>query len=113
MRAALERQQGGPEAGESVADRLRRMLGREKERGGVGAGSPELDHVRARLDAALGRGREQEGGRENEARLVDRQAPERAPTPPTSDCEPREVPRQLPERPAVRVRRERDDGWER
>jgi len=34
MRAALEKQREAPEAGESVGDRLRRMLGREQERGG-------------------------------------------------------------------------------
>jgi hypothetical protein len=56
MCAALEKQRAAPEAGgESVGDRLRRMLGREAERPGAGAGRTEPDDVRARLDAALGR----------------------------------------------------------
>lgn len=54
MRAALDKQRDGPEAGESVGERLRRMLAREQERGGGGPPGEEKD-VRARLDAALGR----------------------------------------------------------
>lgn len=113
MRAALEKQREAPEAGESVRDRLRRMLGREVERSGAGGGSSESDDVRARLDDALGSGREQDAGREHEGRFVDRQVPERAPTRPTTDREPREGMRLPQEKPAVRVRREREDGWER
>jgi hypothetical protein len=62
MRAALEKQPEAPEAGESVRDRLRRMLGREAERGGVGTGRTEPDDVRARLDAAPGRAQGRQTG---------------------------------------------------
>jgi hypothetical protein len=48
MRAALEKQREVPEAGESVADRLRRMLGREVERGGAGRGGWQGERQRSR-----------------------------------------------------------------
>lgn len=106
MRAALEKQREAPETGENVGDRLRRMLGREAERPSAGAGGPEPDDVRARLDAALGR------GHENREQLA-QQALERGPSLRTPDREPREAPRQLQDKPTVRARQKRDDGWER
>ena len=111
MRAALEKQRDVSEAGESVGDRLRRMLGREAERPGANADSPESDDVRARLDAALGRGSEQDAGQENRERVAQQQAPERAPNPPTSET--RGAMRQPAEKPTGRMPRECDDGWER
>jgi hypothetical protein len=100
MRAALERQREAPEAGDGVADRLRRMLGREAERGGGGSGEPERDDVRARLDAALGRARErEEAGREPlERELFARDA---------------EPPERGNSRAPSREERDRDSGWER
>lgn len=91
MRAALEKQREAPEAGEDIQDRLRRMLGREAERG----------DVRARLEAALGWAR----GPESE----------------TEKAEARDAPRSRPQEERNRTaqeanarrERERDDGWER
>lgn len=104
MRAALEKQRDGPEAGESVGDRLRRMLAREQERGRGETPGAERD-VRDRLDAALGRdlaggvekGRDAEAAGRGE-RKVDREAP-------------REVER--PARPQRGLGRQRGDDRER
>lgn len=100
LRAALGKQRDGPEVGESVGDRLRRMLAREQERGGGEAPEPEKD-VRARLDAALGRDRAggAEKGRDADATGVDREAPRR------------EAEQQA--RPPRDRRRQRDDDRER
>ena len=70
MRAALDKQRDGPEAGESVGERLRRMLAREQERGRGETPGEEKD-VRAKLDAALGRDRagDAEKGRDATAEL--------------------------------------------
>lgn len=58
MRAALEKQREALESGESVRDRLRRMLAREQEQERGGGEPPQSEKdVRARLDAALGRDR--------------------------------------------------------
>ena len=48
MRAALEKQRDGPEVGEGVGDRLRRMLARDQERsGGEAAREPVMASVRS------------------------------------------------------------------
>lgn len=89
MRAALEKQRNGPEAGESVGDRLRRML--EQERGGREAAGTEKD-ARARLDAALGRGAREVSPRQQGEPV--RKAPDRT-------------------RERGEAKRDRGDGWER
>ena len=92
MRAALEKQRDGLEVGESVGDRLRRMLEREQERGGGRETPGEEKDVRARLDAALGRGAG-EGRARQQAEPV-RKALDRA-------------------RERGEAKRDRGDGWER
>lgn len=106
MRAALEKQRTAPEAGESVGDRLRKMLGREAERSGAGggAGRTEQDNVRARLDAALGRAQGRQPGLDDPRVQNDLNGPK-------TDRDERQRPTddKPPARGAGR-RRERDDG---
>jgi hypothetical protein len=109
MRAALEKQRETPEAGESVGDRLRGMLGREAERGGVGAGRTELSDVRARLDAALGRVQGRQPGPDG---LGAREEPER-PKMERDECQ-RSNKGAQPLAPGPgRSRSRNDDGYER
>lgn len=63
MRAALEKQREAPEAGESVGDRLRRMLAKDAERSGGEAGDAERNVARpARRDSRTGWGGERREG---------------------------------------------------
>ena len=99
MRAALDKQRDGPEAGERVGDRLRRMLAREQERGGGDTAWSEKD-VRARLDAALGRRAQEPEGQRDRPRQQEEEREER------------KAPKIKGGRDTERThgRRERDDG---
>ena len=109
MRAALEKQRESPEAGDSVRDRLRRMLGREQERSGAGPKGPEPGDVRARLDAALGRAQMRQPGPEGPG---PREEPEKPKTE-RDECQRPTKGDKPPARGLGRGRGREDGGYER